>query len=242
MVPFANRVAGARFAWMGRRVKLPHNFQGETCAIHGFSWQSQWVLDAKDETSCSLSHEWPSHTCDATSDADVGWPWAYRTEQHFRLGPEGCLMTLSITNRSGGIMPAGLGFHPYFRRRPESLLTFGADRMFEIGPDLIPNGKSSDPQRFADFTQGAKLPDILVDNCFSGWEGVATLEDDLGTIEIATSGASHLHLYSPPKENFLCLEPVSHLPDALNQFPADVTVLHQGQRASMTMQISFQPG
>ena len=241
MVPFANRVAGARFAWVGRRVKLPHNFQGETCAIHGFSWRSQWVLDARDESSCSLSHEWPGHASNATSDVDVGWPWAYRTEQHFRLGPDGCSMTLSVTSRSNMIMPVGLGFHPYFRRRPESTLTFGADRIFEAGADLLPTGKSSPASKLGDFEHGAELPDILVDNCFSGWDGVATLEDDLGAIEIATSGASHLHLYLPPKEDFLCLEPVSHLPDALNQFPADVGVLHQGQRASMRMQISVQP-
>ena len=151
-------------------------------------------------------------------------------------------MTLSITNRSGGIMPAGLGFHPYFRRRPESRLTSGADRMFDTGPDMIPNGKSSDPQRFADFTQGAELPDILFDNCFSDWDGVATLEEDLGTIGNAASGASHLHLYTPPDEDFLCPEPVSHLPDALNQFPADVSALHHGQQASITLQISVQPG
>ena len=36
---------------------------------------------------------------------------------------------------------------------------------------------------------------------------------------IPHSGAprDHLHLYRPPHADFFCLEPVSHLPDAINR-------------------------
>lgn len=240
LVPFANRIAGGRFSWMGSRVKLPANFSGETSAIHGFGWQSRWVLEEVRQSHCILSHEWQGLGPQTWPEEIAGWPWAYRAEQHISLGEEGCSVTLILANRSETIMPAGLGLHPYFRRRPESRLTFGASHVCETGPQCLPNGKLAPVSQFGDFASGAELPDVSIDHCFTNWGGVVMIQDDLGTIKLSATGARHLHLFAPVDAQVLCLEPVSHTPDALNQNPADVPSLQPGEKASLKIRICAQ--
>ncbi len=118
-------------------------------------------------------------------------------------------------------MPAGLGLHPYLRRRPESRLCFGAGSLVAVGTDLIPTGARLPPDHFADFGAGAALPPALIDHCYAGWDGEAVVSDALGQITLSAQGtaqgAAHLHLYAPPEApDILCLEPANHLPDAIN--------------------------
>ena len=64
------------------------------------------------------------------------------------------------------------------------------------------------------------------------------MTDGLGTITVSADGAPHLHLYAPADGSALCLEPVSHTPDALNRAPEEMVVLPPGCSASLTMRIA----
>jgi aldose 1-epimerase len=210
MVPWCNRIAGARFGWGGAGVALTPNFPPEPHAIHGHGWQSAWAVESREVARCVMVHR---HEAQASG----GWPWAYEARQDVVLDDGGCTITLNLTNRSPAPMPAGLGLHPYLRRRPESRVCFGASSLVAVGPDLIPTGERLPPQHFADFGAGAALPPALIDHCYAGWDGEAVVTDALGHITLAARGAAHLHLYAPPEApDILCLEPVNHLPDAIN--------------------------
>ena len=225
LVPYCNRIADARFAWGEESVQLPRNFPPEDNSLHGFGWQSEWSVEDHNAASCALLHE---HDGSA-------WPWAYRTRQKVRLGASGLKVWLDVANLSDRPMPTGLGLHPYFRRRPETKVRFVAEQMVEVDDRLIPTGALSASNRFADWSGGTALPDGLVDHCFTGWNGRVEITDDLGSITMTARGAPFLHVYSPADGSALCFEPVSHLPDALNQFPQSMTLLPPGCTASMEM-------
>jgi aldose 1-epimerase len=230
MVPWCNRIAGGRFVWAGERISLAPNFQPEPHAIHGHGWQSVWDVAAAEASRCTLIHR---HHGSAP-----GWPWAYEAQQAVVLDAAGCTITLSLTSHADTPMPAGLGLHPYLRRRPETRVRFAAGSVVAVGSDMIPTGKRLPPSQFGDFAAegGAVLPSALIDHCYAGWDSTAVVEDDLGIITLRAAGAPHLHLYAPPAPDILCLEPVSHLPDAVNA--GGMPLCAPGETISLSLRIS----
>lgn len=229
LAPYCNRIRAGRFRFAGRDIAMPPNFAPEPHSLHGLSWQRAWTLESTTASDCTLADDY---------DRTGSWPWAYRAEQRVRLTPEGCAITLVLTNRSYLPMPAGIGLHPCFRRGPETVLRFEADHVLLSGADPLPTGISAPAEHFADFAAGARLPVETVDHCFAGWQGQAALEDSLGSISFSAEGAPHLHLYAPSDGGALCLEPVSHTPDAFNRAREEITVLPPGGAMSLNLRIS----
>lgn len=227
--PYCNRIRDGRFAFAGREIALPANFPPERHSIHGLAWQRPWWVESKAENKCVLVDEY---------DGGGPWPWAYLAEQRVRLGDKGCAITLVLTNRGETPMPAGIGLHPYFRRREGVRVSFRAEHVLLSDPECLPTGVTAPAGHFADFRQGSPLPAETIDHCFAEWSGKATIDDDLGAIAIDASGAPNLHLYAPADGSALCLEPVSHTPDAPNRAPAEMIVLPPECSASLTLRIS----
>ncbi len=236
MVPFANRIAGGRFRLADAEVRLGRNVPPEPCALHGLGWQERWEVIARAPFKCALEHRHGGLGPEQWTGELATWPWAYQAQQRIRLGEKGCAISLDLTNRSHRSMPAGLGLHPWFRRRPETRVRFSAAGVLLAGADLIPTGEVAPADHFGDFARGSALPGSVINHCFAGWDGMATIEDDLGTITLEARGAPFLHLYAD--DGVLCLEPVNHRPDALNQEQAGMTMLPPGCTASVQMWIS----
>lgn len=235
MVPWCNRIADARFDWEGETITLVPNFRPEPHAIHGHGWLAAWTVAQAAADSCTLAYRHPAGA--------AGWPWAYEATQQIALSPEGCAMTLTLTNLDDRAMPAGLGFHPYFRRSAESCVRFSAGPICEVGSDMIPTGRMLSADSFGAFgaSEGAALPAYQIDHCYTDWDSAAVVSDADGSIAIAATGAAHLHLYAPQLPGILCLEPASHLPDALNRDPASMHSLQPGASLTTTMMISTEP-
>jgi len=229
LAPYCNRIRDGRFAFAGREIRLAPNFAPEPHSLHGLSWQRAWAVESRTGNKCVLVDQY---------DGTGPWPWAYRAQQRVRLGPKGCAITLVLTNRSATPMPCGIGLHPYFRRAPDSRVRFAADHVLLVGADPLPTGASAPADHFGAWTEGAPLPAGTVDHCFAGWSGQATIRDGRGTIAIGADGAPHLHLYAPADGSALCLEPVSHTPDAPNRAPGEMIVLPPGCSASLTLRIA----
>ena len=236
LVPYCNRIDHARFDWDGETVTVPRNFPPEPHNLHGIGWHANWEALEQGAAFCLLRHEYtPS---EAKSE---GWPWSYRAEQRLELGEGGLAVHLTLTNLSAFVMPAGLGFHPYFRRDDSTSVRFEADEMIPVGDSLIPTADRTPANALAEWSDGTGLPPGLVDNCFTGWAGEVTIEDAQGTITMRASGAPHLHVFSPADGSALCFEPVTHEPDALNQRPQSMISLPSGTSATMAMQIDEMP-
>lgn len=233
LVPFSNRVGHATLKWAGTSHPLVQNNAAEPHAIHGVGWQRPWEVLEADERFALLSYE---------HKPDAAWPFAFDTSQAFRLTANALELTLSITNQSAQPAPVGLGWHPYFVKRAGSHLTFDASGRWEMSEEKLPT------QRVA--TQGldADCAGLELDHCYDGWRGVVHLRDALLHTQISSS-LSRLVVFTNGTRDFVAIEPVSHVNNAINLMglsgaSADelgVCVLQPGESISADMSIQVEP-
>ncbi len=206
LVPFSNRIADGRFNWDSQSYQLPLNALPEPHAHHGTGWQSPWEISelSDDTTVLSLQH----------SDLDR-WPWPFCVTQEIALGPDRLAIDLTLTNLGTAHMPGGLGIHPFFVSK-SAALHFPASTFWENDARKIPVGKKRVAGKY-DFTAPQIIDDQDIDNVYSDWTGQAeiTWQDQRHQVRLSSNvGASVL--YIPKGEDFFCLEPVSHITNAIN--------------------------
>ena len=204
LVPFSNRIGHASLAWEGTLHPLVRNNGDEPHAIHGVGWQRPWAVLESDERSALLSYE---HRPDGS------WPFAFDASQTFRIREDALEMTLALTNQSHEPAPAGLGWHPYFVKRERSHLALQATGRWEMGADKLPTVRQ--PAQGLD----ADCSSLDVDHCFDGWDGVAQLRDERLQVRIR-SNLSRLVVFTNGTRDFVAVEPVSHVNNAVNLFAA----------------------
>jgi aldose 1-epimerase len=229
LVPFSNRIGHACLTWAGTRHPLVRNNGDEAHAIHGVGWQRPWTVLEADEHFARLSYQ---HLPDAS------WPFAFDTSQDFKLNTRQLEMTLSITNRSDAAAPVGLGWHPYFVKRSGCRIAFEANGRWEMNAEKLPTHQLAASGLDADCAL------LDVDHCFEGWTGVLHLRDEALQMRVSSS-LQRLVVYTNPTRNFVAIEPVSHVNNALNLmassgFSAEslgVRVLQAGESMSAQMSI-----
>lgn len=214
LIPYSNRIAQGRFSFEGVEHRLALNFGDHPHSIHGNAWQKPWQVMEAGEASCRLVF-----VHNPRGDEARGWPFAYRAEQLFELSPNGLMLTLMLENEDHRAMPAGLGLHPFFPRRPGVRLQFTAERVYPNGQDsllvdsiLVPDDWSYRTMR--------ELGEPRLDNCFAGWDGtarIAYIQERIALHIEADSIFGHLVVYVPSGRDFFAVEPVSHMNDAINR-------------------------
>lgn len=200
LVPFSNRIGQATLLWQGTRHPLVRNNGDEPHAIHGTGWQRPWQTLESEIDFALLAYQ---HRPDAA------WPFAFDSSQTLRLREGALEMTLSLTNHSQRAAPAGLGWHPFFTKRPRSRIAFQATGRWEMGPDKLPT------QRRPSSGLDADCAFLDIDHCFDGWTGSADLRDELLHVRV-TSGLSRLVVFTNDTRDFVAIEPVSHVNNALS--------------------------
>jgi aldose 1-epimerase len=219
----------ATLKWAGTSHPLVQNNGDEPHAIHGVGWQRPWIVLEADEHFALLSYE---------HKADASWPFAFDTSQAFKLSPNKLELTLSITNQSDAPAPVGLGWHPYFVKRSRSRISFEASARWEMGAEKLPT------QRVPAHGLDADCAFLDVDHCFEGWPGVVHLRDEQLHTRI-NSNLNRLVVYTNETRNFVAIEPVSHVNNALNLMATSgtsaealgVRVLQAGESMSAQMSI-----
>lgn len=231
LVPFSNRIGQAQLPWRGTRHALLRNFAPEPHAIHGVGWQRPWsVMEAQPHFALlAFSHV-----------ADASWPFAFDCSQAFHLHADGLEVSLSVTSQAWQPAPFGLGWHPYFVKRPDSHLAFRAAGRWDMGPDKLPTQRGASPGLDIDCAA------LDVDHCFDGCEGEVLLRD--GQLQTRLSSSlRRLVVFTRPERDFVALEPVSHVNNAVQLAEADarlrledlgVAVLEPGETLSASMRIS----
>ena len=230
LIPFANRVGHGRFTFNGTEYQLALNFAGHPHTIHGNAWMRAWTVLAATPTTAHLvlTHT-PPH------DPATEWPFAYRAEQIFTLHAAGLDVQLSLTNTDTTPWPAGMGLHPYIARGAETRLQFDADTVWLNGPDSLPTTREAVAHHW-DFSEPRALGQNQIDECYAGWGGEAEITWPAEALKLRIqTGApfDHLQLYTPPGRDFLGLEPVSNMPNAINCIESDcdngLVVLQPGE-------------
>lgn len=199
LLPYSNRIGQAHFTWSGKVFRLETNFAPEPHAIHGVGWQRPWrVLEVSaDEVLLGYAHA-----------GDAGWPFAFEATQRMRLEDSAVHFELGLTSRADGPVPAGLGWHPYFVKRPRSRISFVARGRWEMGADKLPTERRAHDGLDQDCTG------LDVDHCFDGWDGEARLRDEAMDLRIR-SDLRQLVVFTQPQRDFVAIEPVSHVNNML---------------------------
>ncbi|OJA27428.1 aldose epimerase [Burkholderia ubonensis] len=205
LLPYSNRIGGARFECDGRRVAVPRNRRDEPLPIHGDGWLARWQVDAATDTTLRLS-----------LDRGDGAPYAFRATQTFALDDATLSIALTIENAGRARLPFGLGVHPFLVRDDATALAAAAGGLWLSGADFLPVRHVNVPPAWQ-FGVAYPLPATLVNHAFTGWGGHATVSWPRRglTLTVAADADAYV-LYTPPGEDFFCFEPVDHPINAVN--------------------------
>ena len=235
LVPYSNRIRNGRFSFDGREVALPLNFGDHPHSIHGHGWQAPWAVESAGEMQAELMFR-----------HDAGdWPWSYEARQRFALSEDELTVELDLTNLSDSLMPAGIGLHPYFPRTPETNIEAAVSAIWRVNDEVMPVTLET-PSPGEDPNLGIKADAVPLDNGFVGWRGRASViwpERGQRLTMTATEELGKLVIFTPPGEDFLCVEPVSHDTDAFNraaqgEVDTGMRVLPPGETLKATVRFS----
>jgi aldose 1-epimerase len=200
LAPYSNRLGYRRFRWLGHDYTTQPNFDDNPHSVHGVAWQRAWDVVTSSDTQAELRY---SHA------ADAHWPFAFDLQQRFVLSASALEVHLSFTNRAAHPQPAGLGWHPYFPKRQHSRLHVELTDRWESDASGLPTRKV--PQAGID----GDINHLSFDHCFEGWRGAARLRDEKMSLRL-TSSAPYLVVFTPQDKTYYCVEPVSHVSNAIH--------------------------
>jgi aldose 1-epimerase len=213
MAPWANRLDGGRLPVLGTLHQAgPVNRPEEGTALHGLAREHPWRVVAAGADHATLEQVFDGAA--APGDAPP-LPWRWRATLALRLGPgDDAELAMSITNTADGPFPFGLGWHPFFRRPAGTRLRLNAETLFTRDARRLPVGAEPSPG-----IDGAEEAYDGLDTHFAGWDGMAEiLRPDLHLrLEATGAWSLNLQVFAPSGGDVLCVEPVSHVPDAPNR-------------------------
>lgn len=235
LVPFSNRISGGGFFFDGTFHPVAPNLNEDPFPIHGDGFQKPWTVQSKTENSVHM-------------DLDQGaiGPYRYSAKVHYQLSGHDLICVLEMTN-TGPALPFGGGFHPWFPRHQDTMVSFVASEVWLEDRVHLPTTKipiAGNPDW--NFASLRPLPRGLINNAFVGWDGIATIEQpSLGiVVEVKADPALGVAIvYSPDdRADFFCLEPVSHAVDAHNQ-PGQPGLVHlaTGDTLALQMCLTWRP-
>jgi aldose 1-epimerase len=200
LVPYSNRLGYCKFRWKGHDHTTRRNFDDSPHSLHGVGWQRPWEIVSSSvlEVVLRLRH-----------DGDADWPFAFEARQYFTLTPQSMSVQMVFTNTTEVAQPVGLGWHPYFPKRARSRLHVELSDRWDCDATQLPTRKVAQPGIDSDVAH------LDFDNCFEGWTGPARIRDEKFSLQL-TSSLPYLVVYTPQDRDYFCVEPVSHVSNAIH--------------------------
>jgi aldose 1-epimerase len=186
---------------------LQPNWPGQRHPMHGDACRAPWRVEEAHVASADLVYD---HA------GTEGWPFRYRARQSFRLLPDRLSVEISVENTGRRAYPAGLGLHPFFSRDAETMVAFAAAHVWTADAEMIPVRQIAIPPEW-DVGAPKRVDDIVVDNCFGGWDGVASVAWPARGLRLTMTAGEpfrHVVFYAPKGRPYFCVEPVSHANNA----------------------------
>jgi galactose mutarotase-like enzyme len=201
MVPWVGRLRNASFRFDGHDHAFTPNL--ERHAIHGLGADAPWTVTAASGDAATLEIDL----------AEVGWPFAGRACQSYRLG-EGWLEMTAIIEADER-MPVSLGWHPWFTLQdaPGATLLVNASGVLATDAELIPTGTIRAVEGDLGLGTGPTVATRRIDATYVGIRAPIVLANTDWQIEIGWSEAiSNAVIYTPP--GAVCIEPQTAWPNA----------------------------
>lgn len=219
MLPYSNRIRDGRFVFGGRTHQLAN---GGSHAIHGDVRRRPWEMVERGPDRLRLRF-------DSAAYPDFNWPWPIEATVEIRLEGDAFVQSLSVMNRGTTPMPLGFGWHPYYRRwltrdGEPVLLGFTATRVHpDANHDGLPDGPPVPVPAELDFSVPRRLDERLIDSCFAGFAGRATIEWPESGVRLryaCSPNVTHLVCYAPTDRPVFAVEPAANANDGVNRLAA----------------------
>ena len=200
LVPYSNRLGYRRFRWKGHDRTTQANFDDNPHSLHGVGWLRAWEVVSTSAFEVVLRYR---HL------ADADWPFAFEATQYFTLTPQSLTVQMVVSNTGEQAQPVGLGWHPYFPKRARSRLHIELSDRWDSDATQLPVRKVAQPGIDSDISH------LDFDNCFEGWKGPARIRDEKFSLQLSSS-LQLLVVYTPQDKDYFCVEPVSHVSNAIH--------------------------
>lgn len=168
--------------------------------MHGVAWTRPWTVVSASATVAEIAYR---HS------PDEHWPFAFEVRQRFELTPDALTVHLAFDNLAAQAQPVGLGWHPYFPKRSRSRLHAELSDRWESDATGLPTRRVPQPGIDGDVAH------LGFDHCFEGWRGAARIRDEKHSLRLSSS-LPYLVVYTPDTKDYFCVEPVSHVSNALH--------------------------
>ena len=200
LLPYSNRLAYRKFRWKGRDYTTQANFDDNPHSVHGVGWLRRWEIVSSSGLEVVLRYR---------HEGDADWPFAFEAIQYFTLTPQSMSVQMVFTNSAEVAQPVGLGWHPYFPKRARSRLHIELSDRWDSDATQLPTRKVGQPGIDSDVSH------LAFDNCFDGWSGPARIRDEKFSLQLSSS-LDHLVVFTPQDRDYFCVEPVSHVSNAIH--------------------------
>lgn len=210
LMPWSNRLYGGGFRWQGRPLSVAPARAIDPVPLHGDAWVGAWQVVNQSHDALSLVH-----------DARGRPNFPYVGHVRYALKAATLWVEMKLQHHGAEPMPYGLGLHPWFVRSPDTQVRFQSSGRWEPDASRPPRQvrllSGGEPHAFR---QAKPLPVELIDHAYLEWDGRADViwpSRGLAVRVQADPIARYLVVYSPARAagaDFVCLEPVTHAPDA----------------------------
>ena len=221
LAPWPNRIQEARYEFQGREFLPVKNFKYQGGhAIHGLVMFETAKLSAKDPDAGWME-------LSLFSKGWTGYPFPIRMSFRFELDPLGGFrMETTLENIGKTALPAGHGWHPYFRLSDSvlpCLLTLPAGKRLEMTENAVPSGAKA---RWKTFSRPTPIGPDFLDACLelTATKGIATTRlSDPATgrslevwQEVGPGKYGYVQVFTHPRRHCLAIEPMTCAPNAFN--------------------------
>ncbi|MFZ4543098.1 MAG: aldose 1-epimerase [Saprospiraceae bacterium] len=221
LFPFPNRLDGGKYTFEGKNYKFPINNVATENAIHGLDKKTPFYVSSivcgknYAEICCRYDYE----------GLNTSYPFPFQISIDFTISDDHEVeINMTMINKGLGNLPAGLGWHPYFKiadHIEEVELSISDLEMIEINERMLPTGNR---KKFDEFVASKKVANTQLDNCFfilnQAHPFQAILNSALGTLkywqETGNEKFNFIQIFTPAHRKSIALEPMTCNIDAFN--------------------------
>ena len=162
LVPWANRVAGARWVLDGEEQLLDATEPSTGNASHGLLRNAGYAVRERTDDAVTLTASvFPQH----------GYPFHLGTSVRYALVDHGLSVTHTIVNHSESSAPVAVGAHPYLCVGTvpveELVITVSGETFLEVDEKQIPVGARPTAGTARDLRHGARIGDMRLDTAYT---------------------------------------------------------------------------
>lgn len=167
LVPWPNRVAGARWVLDGEEQLLDVTEPSTGNASHGLLRNTGYAVADRSESAVTLA---------ATVFPQHGYPFHLGTSVRYELTDDGLAVTHTLVNHGSAAAPVAVGAHPYLRvgETPveDLVVTVSGETYLEVDEKQIPVGARPAGGTTYDLRHGVRVGDVRLDTAYTDLQAI----------------------------------------------------------------------